>query len=1385
MVIMQSLDSFRSHTGKIPEYHLIGQYMTNQKQTEKKLRENEQLYRAVVEQSSDCIFLAEAATRKIIRSNANLEKLLGYSSEELGKLAVYDLIALSKEEIDANIELVSEGHGLNLGERKYRKKSGEIADVEVSVYLLTIENQDIFCVAARDIKERKKVVDALQESEERFKQFSNAAEEGIVVHDDGVIVEVNDAYAGMFGYEAAELTGKSAEHLFTQESWSAIKQNIITGSDTPYEVNGVRKDGSVIHCSNVGKPFKYKGKNLRVAVVRDISEQRKAEAELRYRMEFEQIITSISTSFISLAPDKLDEGINEALKRIGEFSEVDRSYVFMFYENGTMLENTQEWCSEGIDPQIQRLKSIKVEDQLWAIEKIKANQTLHIPRVADLTSDAESLKKELMFENIQSVINVPMVSGGTVIGFLGFDSVKEEKVWSEDIIALLRIIGEIFANTIMHKQTEEALRNSEEKYRILFEDARDAVFISSKEGKFIDINQSAIDLFGYSKNELLGLEINSIYSDSADRAIFQQEIESAGSVKDYEIQLKRKNGEIFDCLITATTRKDAGGRIIGYQGILHDVTELRKTEKAIQDSEAQLNQVINLVPNFIFAKDRQGKYLLVNKALADAYGTTVEELIGRKDADFNPHQDEVDWYLRDDRQVMESGKRKIIPEEKITDSNGNLRFLHTTKIPFTISGSDERAILGVAVDITESKRAQILQDAVYRISQAVDQTKTLSELYEAVHSIVSYVMPAENFYISLYDEIKNEISFPYFVDEVDQPAEPQKPGKGLTEYVLRTGKSLLCTSEIDRELIRKGEVELVGEPAPIWLGVPLIIEQKTIGVMVVQHYTDADAYGEREKHMLEYVSTQVAIAIKRKHSEEALRSSEARFRSIAENIPGSVYDYIYYPDGTRENLYTGPGIEHIIGKTKDETIEGWDRLFSRIHPDDVEGIREAGTCAEKNRTTLDHEYRILAEDGDYRWVRSIGRPTERPDGSFHWQGVLIDVTRRKEAEAEKIQLEEQFRQAQKMEAVGRLAGGIAHDFNNLMTAVLGNCELAMMNLNSLDPLYNRFEEIHKAGDSAAKLTGQLLAFSRSQTLKPKIIDPHEVIINMDNMLRRIIGEDIDLATVAEPDLWKIKVDPGQIEQVLVNLAVNARDAMPNGGKLTIEIANVELDDTYTSTHPGSKPGPHVMLAITDTGSGIKEEIRAHIFEPFFTTKKTGEGTGLGLSMVYGIVKQSGGNIWVYSEIGQGTSFKIYLPKVQGTADEIGDKVVFEQIPAGSESILVVEDDECVREVAIEILEMQGYKVISAKNGTDAIEICERMERQVDLVITDVIMPSMGGVEFIENITQMWPDLKVMFMSGYAPSAVIHREIINKGITFIQKPFNPQHLAIKVREVLDG
>ena len=398
---------------------------------------------------------------------------------------------------------------------------------------------------------------------------------------------------------------------------------------------------------------------------------------------------------------------------------------------------------------------------------------------------------------------------------------------------------------------------------------------------------------------------------------------------------------------------------------------------------------------------------------------------------------------------------------------------------------------------------------------------------------------------------------------------------------------------------------------------------------------------------------------------------------------------------------------------------------------------------------------------------------------------LVDANHELEREvAERKLAEEQLRQAQKMEAVGKLAGGVAHDFNNLLTAINGHSDLAMRRLKQDDPLYDKLEKIKKAGERAAALTHQLLAFSRKQILQPKVLDLNQVVFEMNKMLQPLIGEDIDLLTKLKPDLGTVKADPGQLEQVLMNLSVNARDAMPKGGKLTIETDNVYMDEEYASRHFSISPGWHVMLAITDTGIGMDEQTQERIFEPFFTTKEVGKGTGLGLSTVYGIVKQSGGSIWVYSELGRGTTFKVYLPCVNRCAEEPESSIKRNQLSTGHETVLLVEDEEMVREMAKEILEESGYQVLEAKHGHEALLIAEQYLGHIHLMLSDVVMPQMSGRELAEQFAPLRREMKVLYMSGYTDDAIVHHGVLDEGMAFIEKPFTPTALARKVRETLN-
>jgi len=420
------------------------------------------------------------------------------------------------------------------------------------------------------------------------------------------------------------------------------------------------------------------------------------------------------------------------------------------------------------------------------------------------------------------------------------------------------------------------------------------------------------------------------------------------------------------------------------------------------------------------------------------------------------------------------------------------------------------------------------------------------------------------------------------------------------------------------------------------------------------------------------------------------------------------------------------------------------------------------------------------KDGSLYTDDVVITPVRSDSGEFvNYVSVQRDVTR-------ELELEQQLLRSQRMEAVGQLTAGIAHDFNNLLTAINGFAELIQYQLSPDNGIYDMAGKILHSGRHAADLVSQLLAFSRKQIIRPKVLDLNIIVINIEKMLRRVIGEQIELEIIPVPELWPVEVDPTQMEQVIINLAVNARDAMPNGGKLTIETTNVVLDDAYVSTHLEAQPGEHVMLVVSDTGCGMSKEVQAHIFEPFFTTKEVNEGTGLGLSTVFGIVKQSRGNIWVYSEEGLGATFKIYLPRAAHVAVSPGQPAPFRDLPRGTETILLVEDEVLVRDLASRVLQEQGYTVLPAANGRDALRLAQdHPGGQIHLLLTDVVMPGMGGKDLADQVKTIHSDIKTLFTSGYTSSSVVNYGVLLTNVKFLEKPFSSVSLTHKVREVLDG
>lgn len=670
---------------------------------------------------------------------------------------------------------------------------------------------------------------------------------------------------------------------------------------------------------------------------------------------------------------------------------------------------------------------------------------------------------------------------------------------------------------------------------------------------------------------------------------------------------------------------------------------------------AEFAAILDAALDAVVRMDARGLIIGWNAQAAAMFGWSAAEAIGRQLADTIIPPRSRDAHDRGVAHFVATGEGPILGRRIEIDAlhrDGHEFPVELAIIPLETAGGWHFSAF--VRDITARRQADRVQQAIYRIAQAANTPAGLPELLRDVHAIVGQLLPAKNLYVALHDRQRNMLTFPYWVDEHDPVPDPYPLGRGLTEYVLRTGEPLLTNNEVDSDLMRRGEVEVTGAPSLDWIGVPLRVQGSIIGVLVVQTYSPGERYGEREKDILQFVSTQIAMAIDRKRAEEELR----------------------------------------LGET-------------------------------------------------------------------------------------------QLRQSQKMEAVGQLAGGIAHDFNNLLTAITGYSDLLLEDLAPNDPRRLDIDEIRAAARRAASLTQQLLAFSRKQVLQPRVLSLNEVVTNAEKLLRRLIGEDIALQTRLDPAIGAIMADPAQLEQVIVNLAVNARDAMPNGGRLVLGTANVTFDAAGAAGDAVVPAGAYVQLTVSDTGMGMDDETKARLFEPFYTTKGPGKGTGLGLSTVYGIVKQSGGFIWVNSEPARGTTFDMCLPRVDAAVEELTTTARAQDVPRGTETILLVEDEPALRTVARRALERQGYVVLEAADADTALGLASRHHGPLDLLVTDVVMPGGSGPELATRLVAARPHVKVLYMSGYTDEAIVHHGVLEAGVAYLGKPFSPDDLGRRVRAELDG
>ncbi len=688
---------------------------------------------------------------------------------------------------------------------------------------------------------------------------------------------------------------------------------------------------------------------------------------------------------------------------------------------------------------------------------------------------------------------------------------------------------------------------------------------------------------------------------------------------------------------------------------------------------------------------------------------------------------------------------------------------------------DKAVVQAFIRDVSDIKRAEVLQKVVYKISQAADQSKSLDDLYLEVHKLIRTVIPANNFYIALYDIKADIVSFSYFVDEIDPPFPSHRDHRGLTEYVIRTGESLMCDEFTRRELSNLGEIELMDHPSAIWLGVPLKVENKTIGVMVVQHYTDPNAYGERELQMLEYVSEQVAKAIDRKRTEEALRESQDRL--IKAQAMAHVGNWEL--DLKTRQFWGSEEALRICGIELSSPFLQYEIVDQIFVPEYRTSHEEAMRLTHSEDRTFDYEFKIKrVNDGETRFIRTVAeRVTDELGKPLKVVGVVQDITENK-------RLQMQFMQAQKMESIGILASGIAHDFNNILGIILGYSALIAKSRNLDDKILKNTRAIIKTGQRATSLIQQMLTFARKSDISFASVSVNDCVLEIRKLIEETFPKTITVVSALDNNLPLITADPTQIHQVLLNLCVNARDAMNGNGVLTIS-TGLEAGKTLRKRFQKAVSPEYAVVEVSDTGRGIDESTLQHIFEPFFTTKEPGKGTGMGLAVVFGIMESHGGFIDVKSELEKGARFSLYFPIKLSPIENLEPQwTPVEDVPGGKETILVVEDEALLKELAITILSSNGYRVLAANDGNEAVEVYKLHHREIALVLSDFGLPKHTGDEVLKSIKQINPEVKFILSTGYIDSKE-RSEVMESGAKdIITKPYTPDDLLAKVREVLD-
>jgi PAS domain S-box-containing protein len=915
--------------------------------------------------------------------------------------------------------------------------------------------------------------------------------------------------------------------------------------------------------------------------------------------------------------------------------------------------------------------------------------------------------------------------------------------------------------------TPAASQDNKESLQTFFNALDDLVFVFDPEGRILFANPAAQNLLGYTPAELAGMAAFDFHPP-------EQRQEAA------KLLAGVIAGKITICPIPLQARD--GTRILVETKILHgqwrgkdalfgmgrDITERKQAEEAVRQSEERYRAVVETAPDVVYAISDKGVFASLNPAFEAITGWARTEWLGKS---FAPlvHPEDASLAVEMFQKVLRGDKPPPY-ELRILSKSGKYLVGEFTSTPYIRDGK-VAGKLGIVRDITERKRAEkALRQGEVRLERINRCLLELGPNFDSnINRLTALCGELLGATCALYNRLQGDLlcSQGQWQTPPGFKSEDAPTGHICYDVIRNNREDAVVITNLPRTSYAESDPNVRAYGLQTYMGCAVKCEGKAVGSLCVVYGTDYQPTDD-DRRILGIIASAIGNEDTRKQAEAELN----RLMTAIEQTPESVV----ITDTEGRILYVNPVFERVTGYSRAEVIGQNPRLLKSNRQDSafyrqLWGKISAGEVWRGRFINKKKDGTLFTEDAVIAPVRDE-------------KGAVTNYIAIKRDISHELELEVQYRQTQKIDSIGRLAGGVAHDFNNILAVICGHTDLALAQLSPDAPLRSNLECIQESADHAANLTRQLLAFGRGQVIEPRRINLNELIVNLNKMLRRLIGEDIKLVTQTAPDLGQIKADPGQIEQVLLNLVVNARDAMPDGGTLTIRTDNVTLDEDYARSHLIS-PGDYVMVSVSDTGVGMTDEVKQHIFEPFFTTKEQGKGTGLGLATCFGIIQQSNGHIHSDSQVDKGTQFKIYLPRVWGVEDPISSREVPVSLPQGTETILLAEDEPSLRQLMARVLRTQGYTVLEATDGHEALTLAQANGAKIQLLLTDAIMPGLSGKTLAEWLGQVNPAIRVLFISGYINNNAVRDAMSRPGTFFLQKPFNPLDLTKRVREAIEA